>query len=172
MSGLYPRRSKSKYDKLSHQEICQSIEKDNEGTSDLEIDDFEKQQQQHDDFFGSDSGSDKEFPAPTPKEVEMIDESELESDTETKSRKRKKFIHPRRNSKIASPDFFESSPSKNSRNDFEQPSTSNANPSDDQNMDFGFDLEDEPPIGNQVKTSKAVENTMPRTPDIVKTPKK
>ena len=127
----------------------------------------------------------------------MIEESDLETDVEAKSRKRKKFIHPRRNSKIArsfisatnnnsvtntnpstskSPDtsseFFENSPSKKSRNDFLQPSTSSYNPSVDQNLDFGFDLDDEPPILNQVNTSEIVEKVMPRTPDIVKTPKK
>ena len=56
-----PRRSK--YDKMSKEDIAKSIEEDQRDYSDLE---FEKQERTLD-KLGSDSGSDKDFQPPTSK---------------------------------------------------------------------------------------------------------
>ena len=55
---------RSKYDKISKEEIAKSIEDDQRDYSDL--DEFEKQERTLDQI-GSDSGSDKDFQPPTSK---------------------------------------------------------------------------------------------------------
>ena len=61
-----PLPCRSKYDRISHEEIAKSIEDDQRDYS--ELDEFEKQERTLDQL-GSDSGSDKDFQPPTSKSL-------------------------------------------------------------------------------------------------------
>jgi hypothetical protein len=166
------KQRRSKYDKLSHKEICQSIEEDQKDYSDLdELDEYEKDERVLDQL-GSDTGSDKDFPSPTNKEVELIEGSDMETDIEIKTRKRKKFFPPSRRSKIARPSI--SVVNDNTTNP--KPSTSsNSEPSKNFSLektpeiDFG-DCDEIPNLSGGENETPEIQQ-MPRTPLAIGTPK-
>ena len=159
----------SRFKKLSKEELRQSIEEDQIDYSDL--DEYEKDERVHDQL-GSDTGSDKDFPSPTNKEVELIEESDLETDTEIKTRKRKKFFTPSRRSKIARPSISVVNDSITNP----KPSTSsNSEPSKKISLektpeiDFG-DCDEIPNFSDGENETPEIQQ-MPRTPLVIGTPK-
>lgn len=165
-------QSKSKYDRLSKAELCKSIEEALQDTSDLEMDDYERQEKILDDNLPSDSGSDKDFPVPTPKEVELIEESDLESDTEIKSRKRKKFFQPKRRSKIPKhSSAFSPKPSTSSNAQQSRMPTITLNKSSDIDFEDGDEIPNfSDGVNETPENPKTPCTPVTKTPNTLKTP--
>lgn len=163
----------SRFKKLSKEELRQSIEEDQIDYSDLdEFDEYEKKIERVRDQLGSDTGSDKDFPSPTNKEVELIEESDMETDIEIKTRKRKKFFPPSRRSKIARPSVSVVNDSLTNP----KPSTSsNSEPSKkfslEKTPEIDFrDCDEIPNLSDGENETPEIQQ-MPRTPLVIGTPK-